>query len=329
MLVVTILAAGCSPGGFLAKQMLRAPNTFPAWLAPAAPVEYALPALGTNLVPLTVEVGPPPARLHVRVIEPADYRLRLENSLHTVGRRTVFTLEARASLPPLPLAEAGVPRGVVVILHGYSVSLESMLPWGLALAEDGYRAVLVDLRGHGQSTGLRIGLGPLEARDLRSLLDALQGRGLASEPVAALGESFGAVLALRWAALDPRVQAVVAMAPYAELEPAVLGLAGEYTPWLPRPWLRRAIRRLPALLGVKPEALDTVPCVVRLQTPTLFVAAGEDPVAPPKDVARLARMHAGPTKYLPVMAARHESLPYHFAELRLPVRDWLRLHLHR
>lgn len=322
-----LLCAGCSPGRFIAGQMLRAPNSFPAWLAPAAPVEFTVPDPGEHARTLPVEVGPPPARLHVRIVEPGDYRLRFESAWRRERGREVFRFRARAELPPGPLAGGASPKGTVFVLHGYSVSQESMLPWALALAESGYRTVAVDLRGHGASTGRRIGLGTIEVEDLRQVLDRLAEADPAASGVGVIGESFGAALGLRWAAEDSRVKAVVAMAPYAELEPAVLGLASEYAAWLPRAWVRSAVRRVPALLGVESETLDTSPVVPRVGVPALYVAAGRDQVAPMPDVARLARLHGGPVRYLPVIEATHETLPFHFQALRAGVVDWFDRHL--
>jgi pimeloyl-ACP methyl ester carboxylesterase len=85
------------------------------------------------------------------------------------------------------------------------------------LAQEGWRCVLVDLRGHGKSTGRRIYFGVQEARDLSQLLDELARDGQLARPVATLGESYGAALALRWKGLDPRVGPVVAIAPCAVL----------------------------------------------------------------------------------------------------------------
>lgn len=309
--------------------MVRAPNTLPTWLAPAARVEYELPALGQHLMRATVEVGPPPARLNLRLLAPGDYRTRFQNTHRAANRRQVVTFKVNVRLPPGPSPDDGPLRGTVFLLHGYGLSLESMLPWALVLAEAGYQPVLVDLRGHGRSGGKRISLGPVETRDLRQVLDHLLARDDVREPVGVLGESFGAALALRWAAQDERVRAVVAFAPYAELEPAILGLAADYVPWLPRTWVRQAVRQLPGLLAVRAPALDTTPFVAGLGTPTLFVAAGDDLIAPAPVVARLARLHAGPAKFLTVPLARHEDLPYHFDELRRPVLDWLGAYLRR
>ena len=49
-------------------------------------------------------------------------------------------------------------RGTVVLLHGWMMNGDSMLPWSLQLAESGYRVVTLDLRNHGQSgTGPKAG----------------------------------------------------------------------------------------------------------------------------------------------------------------------------
>ena len=77
-----------------------------------------------------------------------------------------------------------------------------MAPWAVRLAEDGWRCVLVDLRGHGKTNGRRIYFGVQEARDLGQLLDRLARDGELAGPVAVVGESYGAALALRWKGED-------------------------------------------------------------------------------------------------------------------------------
>ena len=336
-------ATACSPGRTLAGVMLRAPNTYPDWLAPPARVTLRLPkALLTNLPSERIEVGPPPARLWVGLVRPGDYQSRFVSTNRPCGSRREFSFSMRAVFPPQPLGgnhdaptTAGAlpapgarpttvgARGTVFLLHGYGVDSLSMLPWAVVVAEAGYEAVLVDLRGHGESTGRRIGFGTMEVGDLRQVLDHLVATHQAPGPVAVMGESLGAALALRWAASDSRLATVIAFAPYAELEPAIVGIRDDYAAWLPRAWVRSAARRLPDLLEVRPESLDTSAHVDGLMTPTLLVAAGHDGIAPPPAVGRLARLCAGPVKYVMLDGAQHENLPYHFSELRALVLEWL------
>ena len=62
LLVLVLNTAGC--GGFFARRMAQAPNTYPSWLAPEAPVELAFGTeFLTNFPARYVGVGPPPARL--------------------------------------------------------------------------------------------------------------------------------------------------------------------------------------------------------------------------------------------------------------------------
>lgn len=323
--VLALLAAlGCSPGRYLAGRFLKAPNTYPTWIAPAPRVLFDYDTkLATGLPTRTIEVGPPAAALHVVLVEPADYSLRVDSMDRQRGRKEQTVVSVRVQLPGEPLPGARAPKGTVVILHGYGVDSDSMLPWALTVAEAGYRAVLVDLRGHGQSTGKRIYFGVVETGDLRGLLDRLIRTGDVTRPVAAMGESFGAALALRWAADDPRVRAVVAMAPYAEFGPAAVGLRDEYVSWLPAGWARSIAYWLPRLLAVPGDGLDTTPFVERSRVATFFIAAGHDPIAPAPTVARLARLAPGPVQYRAVLSARHETLPYKLRELRTPVLEWL------
>ena len=112
-------------------------------------------------------------------------------------------------------------QGTVLVLHGIRDSKDSMRGKGRLLAEGGYRSVLIDLRGHGSSSGDWLTYGVLDSWDLTQVMDALDRQNLLSEPVGVFGCSFGAATAIQLAGHDPRIQAVVAVAPFATLQVAI------------------------------------------------------------------------------------------------------------
>ena len=224
----------------------------------------------------------------------------------------------------LHVMQAGPQDGKpVVLLHGYGLAEFAMVPWALRLAEEGWRSVLVDLRGHGQSTGREVYYGLQETRDLSQLLDAVSGHGRLTHPVAVLGESYGAALALRWKACEPRLSAAVAIAPYAVLSNAVLNLCHDNARWLPASLVRAGLRRLPELLQVTPDELDTTTAVARTPVGALLVAGAEDRVMPVADVRALYELCAPGSEFVVVPRATHEALPYFFDDLVPPVLGWL------
>ena len=138
------------------------------------------------------------------------------DKLGEAGGTREYKFTFRANVPGATNRWTAAPRGTVVLLHGYGLAQFSMAPWALRLGQEGWRCVLVDLRGHGKSTGRRIYFGMKEANDLTQLLDALAHDGQLREPVGVMGESYGAALALRWKTVDARVgQWWSAIAPYA------------------------------------------------------------------------------------------------------------------
>lgn len=193
----------------------------------------------------------------------------------------------------------------------------SMLPWALRLAQDGWRCVLVDLRGHGKSTGRRIYFGTVETFDLAQLLDTLEARGEAQAPVKVLGESYGAALALRWAVADPRVDLGGRHCTVSQLARAVLNLRAEFASWFPEWWVRGALRRLPAVLDVRPERLNPATLLPGVRRLRAFVAAVPDRIAPLLDVRRLYQSVAATSEFLSVREATHEGLG-----LRLDFLPW-------
>src|SRR4029077_14093484 len=109
------------------------------------------------------------------------------------------------------------PNGAWVLLfHGVADNRVGAIGQSEILLRAGYSVVMMDQRAHGESGGSMATYGWLERDDTRAVVDAL----IASEHPAhifALGESMGAGIALQSAGMDPRIEAVVAEAPFASL----------------------------------------------------------------------------------------------------------------
>ena len=108
-------------------------------------------------------------------------------------------------------------KGTILVLHGFITNHHQVQRPAKALQAVGYRAVLVDLRGHGQSTTDHITYGINDARDLAQLTTYLQKHNLCGPTVGIYGTSYGAASGILFAGSDPRVTAIVAIAPFATL----------------------------------------------------------------------------------------------------------------
>ncbi|MCL2639222.1 MAG: alpha/beta fold hydrolase [Phycisphaerales bacterium] len=108
-------------------------------------------------------------------------------------------------------------RGTVLLLHGIVANRHFVMKTAKSLSNAGYRAVAIDLRGHGKSTGKYLTYGVFESSDMSQVLDYLQMHQLAGEKIGVYGCSYGAATAIQFAAKDPRVIAVVAVASFSSL----------------------------------------------------------------------------------------------------------------
>lgn len=325
LLLVAVLglsAGGC--GTFVAHSIVRSPNRYPSWFDAEAPVmlEFS-PKMLTNFVAHYVEVGPPPARLCYRVIEPADYDFHVTSTNWLEDGEKQYEFHFTATLPGRTNAWTTAPRGTVFLLHGYGVAQFSMLPWGYRLAEDGWRCVLVDLRGHGESTGKRIYFTVEETNDMNQLLETLARDGELAKPVSAMGESYGGVLALRWKTVNPEIDSVVAIAPYATLSNAVLNIRSEYASLVPKFMVKEGIKKLPSLLRIQANEFDTMTVLQRHPVKALFVAGGEDKISSVPEVEKVRALASPGSELIVVPDATHEGLTYYFKDLVPAVLPWL------
>ena len=158
---------------------------------------------------------------------------------------------------------------------------------------------------------------------MSQLLDVLTNQFQQATPVAVIGESYGAALALRWKTTDPRVGQVVAIAPYGVLSNAVLNICHDYARLLPRMLIKAGLRQLPVVLDVQADDLDTTTVLRRHPVSALFVSGAKDKVIPPADMQRLFDEALPGSELIAVPGATHETVTYHFNEILPPVLAWL------
>jgi pimeloyl-ACP methyl ester carboxylesterase len=212
------------------------------------------------------------------------------------------------------------PVATVLVLHGIRDTRVSMLGWASLLGSTGMRAVLVDLRGHGRSTGSTLSYGVLDAADLSRVLDDLQARGLRAGHVGVLGVSYGAATAIEWAGADSRVERVVAIAPFASLAEVVPG----YSPVpLPDLFVGRSIALAGRMGGYDPALASPREAITHTSAPVLLFHGMEDDRIPywhSREIAAAAPEHS---EVVLVDDATHETI-MDDPDLRRRAVAWLR-----
>ena len=237
-------------------------------------VAYAVIGVGVfvalSVVSFWLAVRPP--RLTIP-LAPADVKLAVEE----IRIPTADGLRLSAWLAAKPGAPA------IVLLHGYPAEKADMLPLAAVLARR-FTVLLVDLRYFGRSEGRVTTLGFRERDDLRRAIDALARRG--HDRVGVFGFSLGGAIAIATAVDEPRIAALAAYSPFADLRM----LAHELYAWMgplryPFVGLMRLWSRL--LLGADITAFPPVAAAARLAIPVYLIASRDDEQIPFRHAERL------------------------------------------
>jgi pimeloyl-ACP methyl ester carboxylesterase len=210
---------------------------------------------------------------------PRDYALPAEEVTIT----SEDGLRLSAWLIPRPGASA------IVLLHGYPAEKADMLPLAATLHPD-FALLLLDLRYFGGSEGRATTLGLRERRDLSRAIDLLEARGYSR--VGVFGFSLGGAVAILAAAEDPRIRAVAAYAPFADVRALARDLYSSL--WLLKYPLVEAMTLWAWLFFGGDLAHPTPETAARtLTVPVLLIASRADDQIPFSHAERLRRALAG------------------------------------
>jgi len=199
----------------------------------------------------------------------------------------------------------------ILLFHGVSDNRTGVLGHAELLLRHGYNVVMMDSRAQGESGGTLATYGWKERYDTVAIADALY----SSEKVhhlGALGVSMGAAIALQSAAVEPRIEGVVAEDPFANLREVSYDYAGLFlSPLLGKTLFRPAsivaMREAAKAGGFQPDDVSPEKAVAARPFPILLICGTRDHRIPCRHAERIYRAASGPRELWAVAGAEHAA----------------------
>lgn len=197
----------------------------------------------------------------------------------------------------------------VLLFHGVSDNRAGELGQAEFLLRHGYGVVMMDARAHGKSGGEMATYGWKERYDVVAIVNAIE----ASERVRhlfAVGVSMGGALALQSAAVEPRIEAVVAEASFANLREVAYDYAGlDVSPVLGKTLFRPAVivamHSISKEGGFDPDDVSPEKAVASRAFPVLLICGTTDHRIPCRHAERIYKAARGPKELWIVEGAGH------------------------
>ena len=199
----------------------------------------------------------------------------------------------------------GTRHQTLVMIHGWTSSrAEPMSKAGYLLAA-GYNVLVFDLRGHGASDGNYTTMGFREVDDVSAAVTYAQAMDR-SAPIALIGYSMGAALAVEEAARNPAVVAVVEDSGFSSLDAVFSADLSRLTGGLPAMPLGLAYVAIAQRdLGFNISAVQPVVDASHLAKPLLAIIGSADKTVPPAEGYAIFAAAQGPKQLLVVPGAGH------------------------
>lgn len=172
-------------------------------------------------------------------------------------------------------------NGAVVILqHGYKSTREEMLNEAEMLYRHGYGVLLTTVRAHDHSEGEMITFGMREVRDMDAWYQYLLTRtDIDPDRIGMLGNSFGGMLVIQYAAQNENIKAVVADSAFSSLNDTVSTSVTYLTDLPAFPFAPLIVYWAERETGFKREDIDATKWVAQISPRPVFLMQGGADVA--------------------------------------------------
>lgn len=211
-----------------------------------------------------------PARVPLTT-NPANYGLRYQNV-------SFFSRIDHIPLKGWFMPAASPSDRTIIFAHGHATNRQqsdsSVMFLFPELVHHGYNVFTFDFRDSGESGGTIDTVGQFEQRDLAAALDVMKSRPTGRH-IGFLGYSMGAAVSLLVAANDPRVEAVVADASFADLQQYLDSNVSKFS-HLPRYPFTPIMEWLSVpLTGFDPATVQPIKSIARIAPRPILLIHGE------------------------------------------------------
>ncbi|WP_456388223.1 alpha/beta hydrolase, partial [Profundibacter sp.] len=190
------------------------------------------------------------------------------------------------------LANENAPTPTVLIMHGWGVNAEVVLPIAHPFYDAGFNVLLVDARNHGSSGSGGHSSMPTFAQDIGSAFDWLKAQPETGK-IALIGHSVGAAATLLVASRRHDMDAVISIASFAH--PEWLMRRHLQSLHLPKPLIALVLRYVERIIGHRYDDIAPMNSLCKIQCPVLLVHGQVDKTIPVADVHAIAGNCTGKT----------------------------------
>lgn len=205
---------------------------------------------------------------------PADYGLEFE--------------EVTVTNPDgMKLAGWFVPSGnraVIIMQHGYKATRSQMLNEAEMMHRHGYGVLMTTVRAHDSSEGELITLGYYEMADMEAWYQYLLSRDdIDPQKIGILGNSYGGMLSIQYAAQNENIKAVVANCAFSSISDTVSTSVRHLTGLTDFPFVPLIVFWAENMTGFKMKEIDTTQWIANLSPrPVFLMQGGKDTVISPE-----------------------------------------------
>ncbi len=199
-------------------------------------------------------------------------------------------------------------KATVIILHGISNCKETQFGRAKILTDNGFNAIALDLRAHGESGGDYCTFGFYEKNDIVAVVDsALQ---IAGKPVGVWGASLGGAVALQAMGMDERIAFGIIESTFDEFEKVAREYGADYMFGLRNEWIvERVVSKSAQIAHFDPTAVKPVEAAAQIDRPVLFLHGDADDKIPIEFNQRnFAAVQSPEKQWITVAGGGHNNL---------------------
>jgi len=164
---------------------------------------------------------------------------------------------------------------VIIMQHGYKSTRKELLNEAEMMVRHGYGVLLTTVRAHDHSEGERISFGREEMKDMESWYQYLISRDdIDTDKIGILGNSYGGMLSIQYAAQNKNIKAVVAQSAFSSLNDTVETSVTYFTDLPVFPFAPLIVFWAERESGFTTEDIDTTKWIGQISPRPVFLMQG-------------------------------------------------------